>query len=117
LLHRSFLSLANVLPAALLTESLVSFTRRGSLRRSFLSLADVLPASPLAVSLISFSCRRPALPAARCIASFFLLRMFCPLRRSLNRSFLSLADALSVAPLAESLVSFSCGRLASCAAH
>jgi hypothetical protein len=116
-----------------------------SLNRSFLALADTLPAVPLAESLLSSSCRHLARRAAGVIAVFFLLptpypprrllhrsfppladflsraggciiRFFlfptaCPSRRSLHRSFLSPADATSAAPLAASFVSFSYRRV------
>jgi hypothetical protein len=88
-----------------------------SLRRSFLSHAVVFPAAPLAASLLCFSSRRLARRAARCIARLFLLPTPCPPRRSLNRCFVSLDDALPSAPLAESLVSFSRGRHARRAAR
>jgi hypothetical protein len=128
------------LPAALLAASLVSFScrrlarhaarwiagffclstsclPRRSLYRSFLSLADVLPVSLHAVSLVSDTRRRVARRTAPCIARFFLLPTSCPPRRSLYHSFLSLADVLLAAPLAVSLVSFSCRRLARSAAR
>jgi hypothetical protein len=55
----------------------------------------------------------PATPlAARCIARFIRLLTSCPPRCSLHHSFLSPADATAAAPLAESLVSFFCRRLA-----
>jgi hypothetical protein len=129
LLYRSFLSLADHLPAAPLAASLVSFTRQGlarraarciarffllpttcppccSLNRSFLSLADDLPAAPLAASLVLFT--RSGLPrrAARCIARFFHLPTSCPLCRSLYRLFFPLVDDLPPALLAAPLVSF-----------
>jgi hypothetical protein len=98
---------------------------RRSLRRSFLSLVDVLPAAPLAASFVSFARRYLARRPARCIARFFLLptccpphrslyRLFrtCPSRRVLHRSFLSLADDMPDAPLAASLVSSACQRFA-----
>jgi hypothetical protein len=92
-LHRSFLSLADILPAVSLAASLVS-------------LADVLPAAPLDAPLVSFCCRRLARRSARCIACFFLSSTFCPPRCSVHRSFLSLVDVLPAAPLAASLVFF-----------
>jgi hypothetical protein len=122
-LHCLFRSLLDVLPAAPLAALRVSFScrplapPRRSLHRSFLSLVDVLPAAPLAESLVSFSCRRHARRAARSVARFFLLSTSCPPRRSLNRSFLSLVDATPAAPLAASLVSVSCRRVARCAAR
>jgi hypothetical protein len=139
-LHLLFLSPAGDLPAAPLAASLVSFScqrlarravrcivgfflssmfypPRRSLHRSFLSLANDLSAAPLAASLVSFSSRRLARRAVRCIVGFFLSSMFCPQRRSLHRSFLSLANVLPAAPLAASLVSFSSRRLARRAAR
>jgi hypothetical protein len=76
--------------------------------RSFLSVADVLPAAPLAAALVSFSCQRFARRAVRCIARFFFLSTSCPQRRSLHHSFLCLDNGLPAAPLAVPLVSFSC---------
>jgi hypothetical protein len=76
-----------------------------SLHRSFLSVADDLPAALLAASLVSFSRRRLARYVARCIPRFFLLPTTCPPCRSLHRSFLSLADVLFAALLAVPLVS------------
>jgi hypothetical protein len=133
--NRTFLSLADALPVPLLTESLVSFPcrrlargaargvasfsaqstacpRRRSLNRSFLSLADALRAAPLAVLLVSLTSQPLARRAARQNDRFFRLPTGCPTRRSLNRSFLSLADTLPAVPLGESLVSFSFRRLA-----
>jgi hypothetical protein len=130
-LTRSFLSLADVLPAAPLVVSPVFFTRRRlshraavciarffllpmtypprrSLHHSFVSLADFLPAVPLVAYLVSFTRRRLARRAARCVTRFFLLLTSCAPRLSLHRSFLSLADTLPAAPLAEPLVSLSC---------
>jgi hypothetical protein len=130
-----FRSLDNVWRAAPLALSPVSFTSRGLARRaacriacfsplltscpprcslhsSFLCLVDVLPTAPLAAQLVSFSCQRFARRAARCITCFFLLLTSCPLRRSLHRSFLSLADILPAVPPAVSLVCSSCRRLA-----
>jgi thiol-disulfide isomerase/thioredoxin len=71
---------------------------------SFLSPADATPAALLAESLVSFSFRRLARRAARYIARFFLLPILCPLFRQLNCSFLFVADFLSVAPVAVSVV-------------
>jgi hypothetical protein len=132
-LHRSFLSLADALPAVPLAASLVSFTRRRharaarciaafflfptscrpcrSLYRSLLSLGDTLPVAPLAESLVPFSRRRHARSAARYTARFFLFSTPCPPRRSLNRSFLSPADDTPAAPLVAPCVSFSFRRL------
>jgi hypothetical protein len=134
LLHHSFLSLVNVLTAALLSASLVSFTRRGlvrratrcitrlfllmscparrSLDRSFGSLVEVLPAAPLAAFLVSFSCRGLARHTARFIARLFLVPTFCPPCRWLYHLFRSLVQVLPAAPLAASLVCFFCRRLA-----
>jgi hypothetical protein len=103
--YRSFLSLADDLPAAPLTASPCPPCR--SLHRSFLSPADATPAALLAASLVSFSRRRHARRATRCIARFFLPRTTRTPRRLLNRSFHSLFDALPAAPLAEALVCFS----------
>jgi hypothetical protein len=95
---------------------LTSCPPRRSLHRSFLSPSDVLPAAPLAESLVSFSGRRLARRAARSLRRSFLLTS-CPPRRSLHRSFLSLVDVLPAAPLAASLVSLTGQPLARVAAH
>jgi hypothetical protein len=113
----SILSLVGLPPAAPLCIArffllMTPGPRRRSLHRSFLSLADVLPAAPLPESPVSLSRRRLARRAARGIARSFLLPTSGPPRPSLNRSFLFLADTLPAAPLAASLVSFSCRRLA-----
>jgi hypothetical protein len=84
------------------------FPPRRSTRRSFLSVADVLPAAALAVSLVSFSCQGFARRAVRCIARFFFSSTSCPPHRSLFGSFLPLVDVFVAARLAASLVSFSC---------
>jgi hypothetical protein len=67
-LNRSFLSLADVLPAVPLAVSLVSHRStscppRRSLNRLFLSIFDALPAAPLAVSLV-FLTGQPLAPGA-----------------------------------------------------
>lgn len=53
----------------------------------------------------------------RRLAHFFRLSTSCPPRGSLHHSFLSLVDGLPAAPLARSLLSFACRRLARLAAH
>jgi hypothetical protein len=114
-LHRSFFSIVDDFPAAPLAVSLVSFSCRRlscSLHPLFPLLVNDFPAAPSAASLVSVSCRRHARRAARCIARFILLSTSCPPRRSLHRSFFSLADVLPAAPLAELLVAFSCRLLA-----
>jgi hypothetical protein len=114
-LHRSFLSLTDALAAAPFAASVLSFSRPRlpcrSLHLSFLSHADVLPAASLAVSLVSFAYRRHVCRAAPCISRFFLVPTPRLPRRTLHRSILSLHDALAAAPLAASLVSFSCRRV------
>jgi hypothetical protein len=123
LLDRSFLSPADARSAASLGASRVSFSRRRLTRRatrfiprfflcltpcpprrslhgSFLYPADAMPAAQLVASLFSSTCRRLARGATRCIARFFLPPTSCPPRRSLNRSFLALADTLPAVPLA-----------------
>jgi hypothetical protein len=62
------------------------------LNRSFLSPADDTPAAPLTESLVSSSRRRHARRAAYWIARFFLPPTTRPPRRLMNRSFLALAD-------------------------
>jgi hypothetical protein len=79
--YRLLLSLGDVLPS------------RCSLRRLFHSLVDVLPAAPLANSLVSFPRRRLACRGAHCIVCFFSSTAYPP-RRSLNRLFLSLVDGM-----------------------
>jgi hypothetical protein len=78
-------------------QSSTTFPPRRSRCRSFLSLADACP--------------------AHFIPCFLYLSMTCPPCRSLHRSFLSLADDIPAVPLAASLVSFSCRRLACRAAR
>jgi hypothetical protein len=84
---------------------------RQLMNRRFLSPADDTHAVPLAESLVSFSRRSLARHGARCVTCLFLLTMSYPPRRSLNRSFLSLADALPGAPLVVSFVCFSRRRI------
>jgi hypothetical protein len=98
-LHRLFYSLVHSLPAALLTASLVT------------SLIDMLPAASLSASLVSFPRRQLARRAAHRIACLFHLSTSCPPRRSRHRMFIFLVDVQPTAPLAESLVSFTCRRL------
>jgi hypothetical protein len=93
LLHRTFLSLVDVLPAALLTAWLVSFSCRRLARHAVHSQAR------------SLCCGHLSRHAARCIARIFLLPTSFPLCRSLDRSFLSLADGFPAAPLAALRVS------------
>jgi hypothetical protein len=88
-----------------------------SLCRLFRSLLEVLPAAPLSESLVSFSCRRLARRAAHYSTCFVLCWRSYPPRRSRNRSILSHTDVLPAAPLAASLVSFTCPPLASRAAR
>jgi hypothetical protein len=76
------------------------------LHRVFLSLVDVLPAAPLAASLVSFSCRWLSRRATRCIASFFHPSTSYLPCHSQYRLLLSLVDVLLVTPLNASLVSF-----------
>jgi hypothetical protein len=82
-----------------------------SLHRSFLSLADVLHALSLAESLLSLTCRCLARGAAHCNSCFVLLSTSCPWRRSPHHLFPSLVDVLAAVPITESLVSCSCARL------
>lgn len=111
-LHRFFLSLVDILPAAPLAVSRVSFTRRRFAHRTarciarfffvevlpvslyclLVSLIDVLPAAWLAASLVTLTSRRLARHAARCIACFFHSSTSCPTRRSLHRSFSRLSE-------------------------
>jgi hypothetical protein len=104
-LNRSFLSLADDLPAVPLAGSLVASTRRRLARRAArciarLFLLTTLPAAPFAVSLLALSRRRLARRAARGIARFFRLPTTCPPCRLLNHSFLSPAGNTPAAPLA-----------------
>jgi hypothetical protein len=139
-LNRSFLSYTDVLTAAPFDAPRVSFCyrrlahrassctarfflsltacpQRRSLHNLFLSLADVLPAVPLGASLVSFTRQSLACPAARCIACYLQSLTSLPPLRSQHRLILSLVDVLPAAPLAESLDSFPCQRLARCAAR
>jgi hypothetical protein len=78
-----------------------------SLHRLILSVVDVLPAAPLAASLVSFPRRRLARCSAPCIARLFLVHTSAsPPRRSRNPSFLSVVEVFPAVPLAVSLVSF-----------
>jgi hypothetical protein len=85
--------------------------------RWFLSLIDVLPAAPLSASHVSFSCQWLACRAARCIACSFHSSTTFPPRRCLHRLISSLDDVWPSALLAASLVSFTHRLLARRAAR
>jgi hypothetical protein len=94
--------------------SLLCRPRRSLYPSLFFLAGDVLaamPAAPLAALLVSLDSRRLVRRAVRCFAAFFLLLTSCAARRSLSRSFLSIAEILPTTPLAESLVAFDCRRL------
>jgi hypothetical protein len=99
-------------PTTLLVGSLLPSLSAVRLATSlFLCFVDVTPAVPLPVSLASFSCQRLSRYAACFIARFPQRSTTCLWHRSMNRSFLSLADVLSTTPIAVSLVSFLGRRL------
>jgi hypothetical protein len=141
-LHRLFVLLVNVLPAASLAASLVSFLRRRLacrathcvahfswlstscplrclLDRLFLSLVDLFSAAPLrrSLDLSSLLHRRLVRRAAHCNACLFRLSMSCLPRCWLHRLFVLLVDVLPAVPLAASLLSFLRRRLACRATH
>jgi hypothetical protein len=118
LLYRSIFSPVYRLHAAALAESHLPTT----------------PVVPLAVSVVLFSSGCHARRAARCVACFFVMLSSSPPRRSLHRPLRiavyhlraeppaeslvsSPADDTPAAPLAASLICFSCRRLGRRAAH
>jgi hypothetical protein len=95
-LYRSFLSPADNMSAAMLTEPLV------------FSLADDLSATPLAATVVSFFRSLTTFRPCHLLNRPFLsLADSLPPYRELHRSFLTRSDDIRVAPIAVSLVSFS----------